>query len=114
MNHLTPEQRAVLPTVMDDVMQMSAGRPAGNWRAAALAYRTSGHSYAETLLWLSQAIGCCGYHNPNGYGYDCMQQSLSADMRIRLPNQGWFTLKRGAFLRFVLPDPTQPQQLSFF
>jgi hypothetical protein len=114
MNHLTPEQRAAFPMIMDDVMRMSAGRPAGDWRAAALAYRTSGHSYAAMILWLSQAIGCCGYRNPNGYGYDCMQQSLSADMRIRLPGQDWFALKRGAFLRFVLPDPTQPQQRSLF
>ena len=43
-----------------------------------------------------------------------MQQSLSADMRIRLPDQDWFTLKRGMFLRFVVPDPLKPQQLSLF
>ena len=114
MNHLTPEQRVVLPTVMDDVMRRCAGRPAGDWRTAALAYRTSGHSYAETILWLSQAIGCCGYYGHPRYNYDFMQQSLSADMRIQLPGQDWFTLKRGAFLRFVLPDPVKPQQLSFF
>ena len=114
MNHLTPEQLAVLPKVMDDVMRMCSGRPAGGWREAALAYRTNGHDYAATILWLSQAIGCCGSYGNGSYNYDFMRQSLSADMRIQLPGQDWFTLKRGAFLRFVLPDPVKPQQLSFF
>ena len=114
MNHLTSEQLAVLPTIVDDVMRRCAGRPAGDWRAAALAYRTSGNSYTDLIRSLSHAIGCYGYREPGGYGYDFIQQSLSADVRIRLPGQDWFTLKRGAFLRFVLPDPLKPQQLSFF
>jgi len=113
----TPEQQAELVAAMDAVMRMCGGLPNGAWREAAITHMAQhGESYEETIHWLSACIGICGSSGSRPIpDFDFWQQSLQSEVKLysyRL--RQYLTVKRGAFLRAVFPDPSKAQQLALF